>query len=474
MFRTVEIPLWLLVLILAFAAIAVLSHFLVPSVRWFLRLRLNRAIERLNTRLALKIPAFTLTRRRVLVDRLVHDPQVAAAIEDHARTEGVPLSVAADLARRYARETVPSFSAFAYFTFGTRVSRWLATWLYDVRLTTVDPGALDALPDTATVVFVMNHRSNMDYLLVTYLVSDRTTLSYAVGEWAKVWPLSALIRAVGAYFIHRRSRSRLYRRVIARYVQMATEGGVTQALFPEGGLSRDGAPGQPKLGILSYIVEGFAPEGRRDVVFVPVSLAYDRIIEDRHLVTDTSRPVPTFRAMFASAIGFVARQAWKRLKGRRREFGRAAVRIGRPVSLRSFLADAAGGEARPVEALGALLMQRIAAEVPILPVPLVAAALLRHPDGRMALSALPAAVVALDESASGGDARLCDQPDFAADEVIAGAVAQLRDRGIVSVDGVTVALRDGKRPLLAFYANGLSGRLPLETSRATADTKVAQ
>jgi len=96
----------------------------------------------------------------------------------------------------------------------------------------------------------MNHRSNMDYVLVTYLAADAGALSYAVGEWARVWPLSGIIRAMGAYFIRRRSGGALYRRVLARYVQMATRAGVSQAVFPEGGLSLTGRSASPKLGLL--------------------------------------------------------------------------------------------------------------------------------------------------------------------------------------------------------------------------------
>ena len=56
------------------------------------------------------------------------------------------------------------------------------------------------------MVFVVNHRSNMDYVLVAYLAAERTALSYAVGEWAQVWPLQTLIRSMGAYFIRRNSK----------------------------------------------------------------------------------------------------------------------------------------------------------------------------------------------------------------------------------------------------------------------------
>src|SRR5262249_50231911 len=90
-----------------------------------------------------------------------------------------------------------------------------------------------------------------------------------------------LIRAMGGYFVRRDSSNPLYRKVLARYVHMATASGVAQALFPEGGLTRDGALRAPKLGVLSYMVSGFDPQGPRDVVFVPVGLNYDRVLEDR-------------------------------------------------------------------------------------------------------------------------------------------------------------------------------------------------
>jgi glycerol-3-phosphate O-acyltransferase len=134
------------------------------------------------------------------------------------------------------------------------------------------------------VIFVMNHRSNMDYVLVTWLAAERSALAYAVGEWARVWPLRSLVRAMGGYFIRRRHNNALYRKVLARYVQMATEAGVTQAVFPEGGLSRTGGLGRPKLGLLSYLLDGFEPGASRDVVFVPVALNYDRVMEDRNLI----------------------------------------------------------------------------------------------------------------------------------------------------------------------------------------------
>ena len=109
MFRPVEIPLWLLVLIVLFAAVTFASHFLFPSVRWFFRKRMERAVARLNTRLARPIEPFKLARRHDMIQRLIYDPAVAQAIVEHAQSHGVPENVAFEQARDYAREIVPSF-----------------------------------------------------------------------------------------------------------------------------------------------------------------------------------------------------------------------------------------------------------------------------------------------------------------------------------------------------------------------------
>ncbi len=440
MFRAVEVPLWLLVLILGFAAISFATHFLFPSVRWVFRRRAEKALARLNARLDRKIDLMKLARRSDMVARLAYDAKVVEAAMAHAAEAGLPGEVAFEEAQRYAREIVPGFSATVYFGFGTRAAKWLSRLVFRVRVGRVDQ-ALHEIDPKATVVFVMNHRSNMDYVLVTWLVSERSAVSYAVGEWARVWPLSALIRSMGAYFIRRGSRNALYRKVLARYVQMATEEGTTQAMFPEGGLSLDGRVGAAKLGLLSYIVEGWTP-AERDVVFVPVGLGYDRVLEDKVLVEAAAAGTRRFRNRPFRVAVLALRFLWARWRGRTKGFGTAAAGFGAPVSLRAFLAE---GHAAPVEELGALLMQRIAAVVPVLPVPLVAAALGQGAASRADLLARMEARVARLQAA-GAVLKLPPQGVAAALEE---GLAPLIRRGIV-----TEALQPvpSEVALLAFYA----------------------
>ncbi|NDW53558.1 1-acyl-sn-glycerol-3-phosphate acyltransferase [Aliiroseovarius sp. PrR006] len=379
MTRVVELPLWLLVLILAFATVTFASHFLFPSVRWFFRKRLERAVAKLNERLERPIEPFKLARRYDMVQRLSYDPEVAKAIVEHARKAGIPEQVAFEKAQRYAREIVPRFSATAYFGFGIRLAKLLSRAFYRVRLGVFDEARLGEIDPDATVVFVMNHRSNMDYVLVTWLAAERSHLSYAVGEWARVWPLRTLIRSMGAYFIRRKSRNNLYRKVLSRYVRMATDGGVTQAMFPEGGLSLNGEVGAPKLGLLSYIVQDFVPGESRNVVFIPVAMNYDRVLEDRVLVSADIKGTRRFGLRFKYVARHVGRHVWQRVTGRFYRFGYASVSFGDPVSLVDFL-DGNPPEDM-LEPLGNTLMARIRDVVPVLPVPVVSAILLEG-DGQ--------------------------------------------------------------------------------------------
>ncbi len=446
---------WLLVTLVVLAAVAILDRLLMPSVRWYLRRRLNKVVDRLNDRLQLHIQPFKLTRRKIMIDRLTHDPAVMQAVITHARSENIPEDVARTMAARYAREIVPSFSATTYFGFAIRVSRFISNALYRVRLGFLNDESLRDVDPDSTVVFVMNHRSNLDYILVTFLVAERSALSYAVGEWARVWPLQQLIRSMGAYFIRRKSRNPLYRRVLARYVQLATEGGVTQAIFPEGGLSCDGTLGAPKLGLLSYILGDFDPETSRDVVFIPVGLNYDRVLEDRVLAASLTGARGRFRFQPKVFAGFVAKQLWLRLTRRFYRFGYACVSFGNPVSLKSYITSADTQDSQAITAaLGDTLMSEIARVVPVLPVSLVSRVLL---DAETPLTLIAIKARCNDQwralSARGIYSHI---PRADEDYAVDVGLRMLTLRHIVTEADGTFSIPPESAPLARYYANAIA------------------
>ena len=466
MTQPVTLPLWLVVFLVAFATLATLDYLIRPSLRWVLRRRVRRVLDELENRFQIRGRPFKLTKRQVLIDRLIYDPEVAAAAELHAQENDLRPEETLDRVQRYASEIVPAFNAYFYFRLAYGTARRIARSLYRVRLGLSDEAGLASIDQDSTVVFVINHRSNMDYVLVSYLVAERAVLSYAVGEWARIWPLESLVRSMGAYFVRRRSRNDLYRKVLQRYVQMATAEGVTQAVFPEGGLSRDGGLGEPKLGLLDYMLREFDTEGERDLAFVPVAVNYDRVLEDRTLLLDLDPGGGRKKGLGAAhtAGRFVSRQLQLMMMAKWHRFGYACVNFGSPVFAKAYLAER-NLDLRSLEKeerfarVGELadhLMEEIGRIVPVTPVALVATVLLRQPDKRLSDLELKAEVQKLiDRCEARGHHVYVPRQDreYAIDVGLRMLVLR---RAVERNSGELLAVEPRELPLLSYYANSIA------------------
>jgi glycerol-3-phosphate O-acyltransferase len=447
------------------AAWALYERVMMPSVRWVIRNRANKVLDEFGSRLKIEIRPFQQTRRQALIDLLTFDAKVQEAVAEHARATGMPREVVTAQANRYAREIVPAFNAYLYFRVGYWMARRVAEALYRVRIGYFDDARLGGIAPDATVVFVMNHRSNMDYVVATYLAADHAALSYAVGEWARIWPLQQLIRAMGAYFVRRDSRDELYRRVLERYVAMATENGVTQALYPEGGLTRDGRMREPKLGVLDYMLRGFRIDGARDLVFVPLGINYDRTLEDRSLLLaldpgakkpGRARAAWNTLAFFAHQFGLAARSKWRR-------FGYAGVNFGVPISTRDYCARTGVDFARlpkderflRVGELARHLMAAVGALIPVLPVPLVAAVLCDSPGRRFSAIEVKAEVEQRVERLERSGARVC-VPRSELDEAVAAGLDTLVQRHLVACEDGLYRPVAAEERALRYYANSIA------------------
>ena len=250
-----------------------------------LRHRGSRIAIRAVHRSRAHIDRFKLTIKPFIRETLLADPAIAAAVEEHAGEQRVTEDRAWQRVESYIDEIVPFFNILTYYKFGLVVSRVLLNFFY--KVSAEYSGKAPALPKDSIVVYLMNHRSNADYVLVGYVLSGQVAISYAVGEWARAFPLEYIFKSFGAYFVRRKYREKLYHTVLERYVQLITRNGVTQGVFLEGGLSRDGRLGNAKIGLLDYVI-GVARE--RDLTdklyIVPVAVNYDRVLEDRSLLRE--------------------------------------------------------------------------------------------------------------------------------------------------------------------------------------------
>ena len=463
---SITISVWFFLFLVVLAVLALLDRILIPSSRWFLRRRINRVIDEIGTRLSIQIRPFQLTKRQVLIDRLAYDALVLRGIQAYAQEHSMPQEVAQKRVVAFAREIVPSFNAYFYFRIGYWIAKRVARALYRVRVGILDEAQYDEIDRDATVVFVMNHRSNMDYILVAFLVAERATLSYAVGEWAKIWPLQTLIRAMGAFFVRRKSGDRLYRRVLERYIHMATREGVCQAVFLEGGLSRDGRLQTPKLGLVDYMLRKFDATKDRDIVFVPVGINYDRTLEDRSLLRglDPSAQKRSWWFVAYTTFRFISHSIYLKMLSRWRRYGYACVNFGTPRSVKGYCRSKGvnfgtlGRDQRfpEVQALCTQLMQDIGTVIPILPVSLVSTVLLDAGGQLLEVSAIEERARQLQQRLHAKGAPVIEMSRSAWSGVIADALDFLLLRKLVAISNQKIQVVAAEKPLLRYYANAIA------------------
>ncbi len=335
----------------------------------------KRHARRLQHQQRIRIDRFKLKRRHADIELEVFGSrEVVQAVQAYAKEHHLTTDAAMKQAKQYLREIVPKFNLLAYYRFGAPFARGIMHFLYQpVVERTLLRVFNDRAPRGTVVVYVINHRSNADYVLVAHMLFEFISLSYAVGEWARVWPLNHLFKWFGAYFIRRRYREPLYHAVLSSFVSTITRHGVTQGIFIEGGLTRDGAFLKPKLGMLDYIVQSKRdPEFTGPLFLIPTAINYDRVLEDRNLTEELKGRAKT-------TVDFLLKNFWRGVLGRFKRYGYAIVSFGEPLSVDEFirhhpaiLAPDFTQRKSELMVLAESVMQEISAALPVTPVTLAA------------------------------------------------------------------------------------------------------
>ncbi len=344
----------------------------------------KRHARRLQHARRIHIDRFKLKQRHAdIALEVFGSREVVAAVQAYAKQHHVTTEAAMKQARIYLQEIVPKFNLLAYYRFGAPIARGIMHFLYrPVVERTLLRVFNDRAPKDAVVVYIINHRSNADYVLVAHMLFEFISLSYAVGEWARVWPLNHLFKWFGAYFVRRRYREPLYHAVLSSFVGTITRNGVTQGIFIEGGLSRDGAFLKPKLGMLDYIVQAKRnPEFTEPLFIIPTAINYDRVLEDRNLTQEfVGREDRSTRTeKLGTTFDFLFRNFWRGVFRRFKRYGYAIVSFGEPIDVDAFirahpaiLSSDFEGRKADLRALADSVMDEISAALPITPVTLAA------------------------------------------------------------------------------------------------------
>ncbi|HUQ19872.1 MAG TPA: 1-acyl-sn-glycerol-3-phosphate acyltransferase [Gemmatimonadaceae bacterium] len=438
----------------------------------FLRRRINRSALRSVKKRGSRLDRFKLAERARVRDRLLAEPDIARAVEAHANAHGLAPEKVWKLVRAYIDEIVPFFNILAYYRFGFITSRTLLNLFYKVSADHHPAWTGSALPKDSIVVYLMNHRSNADYVLVGFVLSGRVAISYAVGEWARAFPLEYIFKSFGSYFIRRKFRDPLYHSVLEQYIRLITREGVTQGIFPEGGLTRDGKLRPGKIGLLDYILSvARDPQYANRIYLVPVAINYDRVLEDRSLLRELQTEQHKSRTSRLTQMREVGRYLWwnaARLVMRRwRRYGRAAVTVGEPMHLRPWLdaedANLPGGlfsRPRPerlarVQTLCDDMMSRIGAIIPVTPVPLACAAIQSLDTDFISREKLLGRMSEMRDVLLELNARVI-RAEGDIEETFDRAWKMLRMRRMLVRSGNGFVVLPDNRALISYYANSIA------------------
>lgn len=270
-----------------------------------------------------------ISHRNTQVDAVLAGESVRAAIAAEASSYGIPPGEARARAHRFALEIASDYSYGVLRAMELFLS-WLWTRLYEgIELHHFD--IVTKIAPGHEIVYVPCHRSHVDYLLLSYLIVRQglTPPHIAAGANLDLPLVGSLLRRGGAFFLRRSFKGEpLYAAVFHEYLHLMLARGFPIEYFIEGGRSRSGRMLTPRAGILGMTVHSFLREHSRPLVFVPIYIGYEKLIEGRTYLDELAGQ-PKRRE---SLLGIV-----KSVRDIRRVFGKVHVNVGEPLPLAGFL-----------------------------------------------------------------------------------------------------------------------------------------
>jgi glycerol-3-phosphate O-acyltransferase len=323
-----------------------------------------------------------LSHRRTLVGGLVRTQAVKDAVRETARKDDIPPEKVRAKAYKYADEIAANMSVVTIRVLEVVLSRLWNRIYNGIAINNIQV-AKEVAQDNA-VVYVPCHRSHIDYLLLSYVLYKNGLMPphIAAGINLNMPLVGPILRRGGAFFMRRSFRDNpLYATVFNEYMHVMFSRGYSVEYFVEGGRSRTGRMLQPRPGMLSMTVRSFLRDHRKPIVFVPVYIGYEKVMEGRSYLGELRGKKKQKESVFALA---------KTVRKLRNSFGRVSLNFGDAIHLSDVLdeiepswrEEAYDSEYRPkwlnhaVSDLATRVASNINAAVAVNPIGITATALL--------------------------------------------------------------------------------------------------
>ena len=282
-----------------------------------------------------------LSHRRTVVDAVLNAEPVRTVITATATKEGISYTKAWERAHKMAMEIAADYShpvvrslSFLLRNFWNKLYDGITMHHFD-KARAAAPGY--------EVVYVPSHRSHADYLLMSYQLhaSGVVVPHIAAGVNLNLPLIGPLLRRGGAFFLRRSFKGNaLYPVVFNEYMAQLIDRGAPIEYFIEGGRSRTGRLLAPRAGLLAMTVRAFLRAPRRPVLFQPVYIGYEKLMEGKSYAGELSgKPKEK-----ESLIGL-----FRGLGVLRQRYGHVALNFGEPIELTPLL-DAASPDWRDTAA----------------------------------------------------------------------------------------------------------------------------
>ena len=390
--------------------------------------------------------------RQLLKEKVLKDTGVVEVIQGSAGKSGS--AQAKKKAARYFDEISADYN-ITYIQFSHVVLSWLwKKMFHGIDLNHSELAMVREWAGKGPLIYIPSHKSHIDYLILNYVLYSHQLFvpRTAAGKNLSFWPVGPFFRKTGAFFIRRSFKgAKLYATVFKRYVKALLEEGHPLEFFIEGGRTRSGKLILPKIGFLSILVEAFREEYCSDLIFVPVSIVYDRVVESQAYLKEVGggkKEKETFSQVVA------ARRFLKK------KYGKIYIRFGEPISLKEFYAREEEIKVENEKRLAFHLIRGINEVTLVTPVGLAATAILtRHRRG-FYLSELAETVAGVEEFLERHHISMAEplsDPQKAMDETITLLTKNSVVNMLEDVDGSEAFyyVDDEKKMELAFYKNSI-------------------